>query len=184
LRQKKIPARAKSATATIGTTTAIAIFALLLNPSLELSPVLSGAPAVVVVEESVAPPGWPDVVGVKYEVRICVSVLVSPPGGVVVGAGGVDELLGGLGTGVFGVLLLVGGGGGGELLVGGDDVVGGGGGGEEDEGAVVVGGGGGAVDVGGGSLVVGGGGGDDVSTPPAPVLVVLDMMNLWRFSRG
>lgn len=156
----------------------MAILPPLLRPPLEEPPPPMAEPDVDVAVDDVSVP-----VAVRLEEVVTVSntVLVGGPGGLDVVSGGGVELLGG-GPGVLEVVC-----GGGELVV--DVVVGGGGGGDELVVEVVVGGGGGGVVVVGVVLVVSGGGGgvgvEVVSPAPGtPVLVLFDMIKVWRLSRG
>lgn len=157
----------------MGTTTATAILPLLLSPALAPSLGLIASPPVVVDgggRVSVAG-GW-----VGWSVDVKIKVLVDG------GGSGDDVLSGGGSVGILDEVGVVDEGGGGSS----DELVDGGGGGSSDEVVVVVGGGGGgSVDeLGGGSVEVGGGGSSvcvDVSGSP---LVLLDMMKVWRLSRG
>jgi len=80
LRQKKIPARTRRATAAIGTTTATAIFPLLFRPPLELSLGLIAAPEVLETGG-----GIPEPVPLGGgAVTVSILVTVEPAGSVVV----------------------------------------------------------------------------------------------------
>jgi hypothetical protein len=123
LRYKKMAANTRSATPAIGTTTAMAIFALLLRPPEAPSPVLLIVGGAVLVVAGVVAPGWLTV-GVRVTTTTSVLVLSSGSGASFVG---VED------GGVVGVVFDVGGG----LVELGGDVSGGGvdvdeGGGEVD----------------------------------------------------
>jgi hypothetical protein len=171
----------------MGTTTATAIFPLLLSPPLEPPlGLIAGSDDVVDAGTSweLVPEFVADRVTVSNTKLVCCVCVGASLGLELIGGGVEAELLGGASE-VTGGGVEVLDGGGASLLI---DVVVGGGGVSE----VVVGGAGVEEELGGGGelVEVGSAGGevgaadDEVSTSPPPELVALDMTKVWRFRRG